>query len=456
MTPSGAALQEMLRYPLFDALFNRRSRRISRGLPEVRAGSLTYKGKLPPQPLSALEEALLIAATGLTGVTFPDRPFQDNQGNAILGTPNLNMVGRIAGSPDNAQGTHFFLINDEGTYFLKRLDEPPTAWPVSEQELLRRAGLSKHLLRPGRLTFPREFPYYLDSNRFLSNVDGSTVLFPVVDMTRQYINALMYLLTEPDGFRPLFVDDRNFYLPAGVGKWKRNGFLNKDIKIPLGVLGPMRTQIEADLLLQNLMLVIQAMGLGGWIHACVGPPYLLGNPYPPARSDGKGLGFRFDKPRFRLLDLLRWGTFLESPRAHPVGLDGLIEGMCPPYYDDMAKAVDAVIALKYGRNGIYQKRDYFTGPNGIFKGDQGGRYVKEVPHYDPRVIECVKDVCTYIHKTHGRFPAHVDAIYVPGVWLQVHHLDLTYYDTLFNGGYTDTQRRHQDLWHGTGDGAAPK
>ncbi len=441
-----AGLRAALDYPLFDALFNRRSRRIARGTAEVRAGSLTYTSQEKPQPLSPLEEAVLIAATGVSGVTFPDRPFQDERGNAILGTPNLNMLGRCAGSPDNAQAAHFFLINDEGTYFLKRSESPPAPWPLSEEELLRRAAECKHLLQPGRLTFPREFPYYLDSNRFLSNVPGSTVLFPVVDMTRQYINALMYLLTERDGSRPVFLDDRNFYLPAGVKKWVRQGFLNKSIKIPLGILGPMRTQIEADLLLQNLMLVIQAMGLGGWIHASVTPPHLLGNPY---ESTQKGLGFTFQKPRFRLLDLLRWGTFLTAPRAHPVGLGDLIRCMCPPYYKTMADAVDAVVAQKYGVQGVYEDRGYF---GRIFKGDGGERYVREVPHYDPRVIECVKDVCTYIYKTHGRFPAHVDAIYVPGVWLQVHHLDLGYYDKLFNGGYTETHRRHQELWHGQAPG----
>jgi hypothetical protein len=435
---------EMKKYPLFEALFNRRSRRISKGIQSVRAGSLSYESTRlgqRPQPLSELEEAILIAATGTSGVTLPDRPFQDDQGADILGTPNLNMIGRTAGGTDNAQGTHFFLINDEGTYFLKKVDGPPAHWPLSREELLTRAGRAKELIQKGRLTFPRGFPYYLDSNRFLSNVPGSTILFPVVDMTRQYINALMYLLTEAEGSRPTFLDDRNFYLLAGVRKWVRNGFLNKDIKLPLGVLGPMRTQIEADLLLQNLMLVIQAMGLGGWIHASVGPPYLLGSPYA---SKERGLGFTWEKPRPRILDLFRWGTFLTAPRAHPVGLRDLIQGMCPPYYKNMADAVDAVIAIKYGSKGIYDDKTYF---NKIFKGNGGERYIKEVPHYDPRVVDCVKDVCNYIHRTHGRFPAHVDAIYVPGVWIQVHHLDLEYYDNLFKNGYTETHAKHQSLWH---------
>ena len=442
MPPENSGYRSALTYPLFDALLSRRSRRIAKGISSVRAGSLTYVSEERPQPLSPLEEAVLVAATGMTGVTFPDRPFQDDRGNAILGTPNLNMIGRIAGSPDNAQATHFFLINDEGTYFLKRPEGPPVSWPTSEEDLIQRAAQCKHVIQRGRLTFPREFPYYLDSNRFLSNVPGSTILFPVVDMTRQYINALMYLLTEPDGSRPVFVDDRNFYLPAGVRRWKRAGFLNKKIKIPLGILGPMRTQIEADLLLQNLMLVIQAMGLGGWIHASVAPPHLLGNPYESMQS---GLGFTFQKPRWHLLDLIRWGTFLTAPRAHPIGLGDHIRCMCPPYYKTMADAVDAVVELKYGTQGIYEDKKYF---GEIFKNDGGQRYLKEVPHYDPRVVQCVKDVCTYIYETHGRFPAHVDAIYVPGVWLQVHHLDLDYYDKLVNGGYTDTHKRHQELWHG--------
>jgi len=81
---------------------------------------------------------------------------------------------------------------------------------------------------------------------------------------------------------------------------------------------------------------------------------------------------------------------------------------------------------------------------------QGDRFRSEVPFYKPEVIECTKDICNYIYNTHGRFPAHVDAIYVPGVWIQAHHLDLAYYDQLFGDGYTETQARHQERWHGGG------
>ena len=452
MFNSSQGLRAALSYSLFDALAHRRSRRISKGIKSVPAGTLSYTSDQPPQPLSALEEAVLIAATGTTGITLPDRPFQDANGNPILGAPNLNMIGRSAGSPDNAQATHFFLINDEGVYYLQKSDSPLT-WPPTPEDLVARAAKSKRLVRKGRPAWPRQFPYYLDSNRFLSNVPGSTILFPVVDLTRQYINALMYLLTEEAGNRPMFVDDRNFYLPAGVHKWKKSGFVNPAIKLPLGVLGPLRTQIEADLLLQNLMLVIQAMGLGGWIHASVSPPYMLSNPHMSTAEDRQqGLPFEWATPRLGLLDLVRWGTFLPKVRAHPVGLkadgDYLIQCLCPPYYTDMADAVQAVVDTKFDKQrGIYEDRAYFRK---AFQGDKGDRYVNEVPHYDPKVIDCVKDVCRYIVHKHGRFPAHVDAIYVPGVWIEVHHLDLRYYDTLFVNGYTQTHKQHEELWHGGG------
>src|SRR4029077_14469807 len=122
---------------------NRRSRRISKGIQSIRAGSNSYTSTAKPQPLTELEEAVLISAVGITGLSFPDRPFEAPDGEKILGTPNLGFLGRAAGSTDNCQATHFFLFNDSGTYFLKRLESTDPSEPVTPEVLIRRAAASK-------------------------------------------------------------------------------------------------------------------------------------------------------------------------------------------------------------------------------------------------------------------------------------------------------------------------
>lgn len=443
--------REALRYPLFDAIFNRRSRRISKGIHSVPAGSLSYTSQHDPQPLSPLEEALLIAATGVTGVTLPDMPFQTEDGKPLVGSPMVQIRGRSASSPDNAQATHFFLINDSGTYFLR---QPKDAGSVQRPDgtldpdrLIAQAEACKVKVLDRRLDFPvRQFPVYVGRNRYVSNVPGSTVLVPVIDMTQQYINGIMFLLTQDDGHRPTFIDDWNFYRQAGVGKWVRNGFLSKKVRLPLGYLGTFRIHIEADLLVQNLLLAIQAMGLGGWVHAAFAGPYLLGSP-DSVKEFGPGLGFRFERPKPWLRRTVKAFWPLPCWQENPVGLDGVLETYTPPYYKDMNAAVDALIAHKYGPGGLYRAPANF---DAVFKPGLAARFVDEVPHYQEEVIEVAKAVCTYIWETYGRFPAHVDAIHVPGVWVQAHHLDLDYYDQLYRRGYTETQARHQSLWHGQG------
>jgi hypothetical protein len=447
-----AGLDALLARPLVESIWRRRTHRVSRGVSLLKAGSMTYTSSQTPLPLSELEEAVLIAISGHTGLTMPDRPFQDpNSGDLIMAKPNLTMDGRTAGSPDNAQGTYFFMINDSGTHFIQKLPSVDRQTALTPQTLIDRARLAKVNVLDHRIdTGDRDFPAYLDSNRFLSNLPGTTIFFPVVDLSHQYINGLMYLLTQPKGHRPTFVDDRNFYRKAGVDKWVRNGFLNSDIKVPLGAVGTLRTQIEADLLLQNLMLVADAMGLGAYIHGSISPPVLLGDPKFTAQY-GKMLGFEFATPPFKLLDIIRWQVLLPSLanlRAHPIGLkvgnDYLMKAKCPPYYATMKAAVDEVMAGKFGPDGIYKNTTMFAQ---IYNGQYGATYLKEASDYGSDVIDCATDICNYIYETHGRFPAHVDAIYVPGVWLQVHHLDIEYYDKYFRDGLTDAHRRHDRHWH---------
>jgi hypothetical protein len=62
------------RYPLFEALFGRRSRRFGLGF-EMPEGPYRYKSAHAPVPLSELEEALLVGAgAGFSGLALWDLP----------------------------------------------------------------------------------------------------------------------------------------------------------------------------------------------------------------------------------------------------------------------------------------------------------------------------------------------------------------------------------------------
>lgn len=432
-----------------------------KGIASISAGNLSYTSTQKAQPLTPLEEAVLIAATGITGVTMPDFPIHSPGGEALLGTPLLEIFGRTASSVDNAQATHFFLINDTGTYLLKRPENPDPNFfkgELTPDKLIAYAEQCKVKVLDKRLDFPREFPFYLDPNRWVSNLPGSTILMPIVDITQQYINGLLYLMSHPDGSRPMIIDDWSLYRPAGVLKWILNGFLNRKLPpIALSGLGTFRIDFEAYMILQNLLLTIQAMGLGGWIHASIVPEGVVGNNFIAryaqkrgvSEADSRGLGFRFSKPGF-------WQYFRRVPHlfspfasfsATPVGLDGLLEGFCPPYYKNMSEAVDAVIALKLKKpGGFFADPKYF---DHVLKPGLAEPYLKDLPHYSEKTIACVKDICNYIYKRYKRFPAHAPAMFVPGVWVQAHHLDLEYYDKFYKGGYSETHANHDRRWHGS-------
>ena len=387
--PTHPGLTDLLRYPLMSALAERRTRRIAQGV-SLSAAALSHTSTNQPKPLSELEEAVLIVSTGLTAPVMHDGPLKKPDGRDELGSPFDHVIGKTASSPDNAHATSFFLINDKGIFLIKTprdrdaqqlLGSLPPQWDQwSEDDWIRVANAVKVQISDSRLEFPREFPYYLGWNKQTSNVPGSTILFPVVDCTRQYINALLTVLAEPDGQRPVFIDDwqrfepadlvesavwlgaqfgfpkRIPYQPIGGIKWVQNGFCNKDISAPLGLQRAIRTDYESFFLLQNLMLVAQAMGLGGWIHSSVFAPWVMHD--DPAKG-WHGLGFRFMTPD------RNWGADwppLPATQPNPVGIDGVLEGLCPPYVASMNDAVDIFIQEKYGPQGMYGDKETFALP----------------------------------------------------------------------------------------------
>ena len=380
-------LRDLFSYPLMSALTERRTRRIPRGH-SVTAGALSHESTNDPAPLTPLEEALLITCiTGITGVTTHDGPLVKPNGKPELGTPFLNIMARTGSSADNAQATHFFMINDDGIFLLRHptgtealamLNEMPRKWSDwKESDWLDVAERCKVRVSNRRVEFPREWPYYLGWNAQASNVPGTTLFYPVVDCTWQYINALLILATEPDGKRSVLMDDWRPFHPKGAVEWLakiggalhlapkipyqpigglkyiRNGFVNKDNVAPLGFAYTLRTDYEAFFYFQNLMLLGQAMGLGGWIHGAVFTPYMWQT--DPAKG-WHGLGFRLEQPK----TLSPWAP-VPASQPNPVGIDGILEGLTPPYVSSMDEAVERVIETKYGAGGTaYGNSEVFS------------------------------------------------------------------------------------------------
>ena len=463
-------LKELFSYPLMDAIVERRTRRLAKG-GSIAAGELSYTSSNQPEALTPLEEAILVVSTGMTGITTHDGPLDKPEGGKELGTPFLNIVGRSGSSADNCQATSLFMINDEGIWLIKKLrgiealealgDLPPKWENWSEEHWLKAADTVKHQISDRRLDFPRTYPYYLGWNKQISNLPGTTIFMPVVDCTRQYINVILILLSEPEGQKPLFVDDWQKFRPQSWADWKawigmnlgltskipyqpiggidraQGGFVNPDNVVPLGLAHVMRTDHECFFLLQNLMLIGQGMGLGGWVHGAVFQPYILER--DPAK-DWHGLGFRMEPPKSAKSV---WAP-LPTPQTNPVGIDGVLEGLCPPYVKSMDEAVDLVIEEKFGAQGAYGDQEVFT--RSYKNRSTGEAFLRNAEPHSKEVIQYTKDICNYIWETYGRFPAHIDAFHVPGIWLQFSHLELEYYQQFYDPALFHRQAKHDELW----------
>ncbi len=425
-------------YSFFEAITNRRSRRVSLGS-EVPGGPTKYKSGRPPVPLDEIEEAMLVlAATGITGILLADLPTQDDRGRDCGANTLISFKGLAYPSPCASHDTRLIYWNDEATYIVK--PELVTAEKVREyvdlddrEKLLRAFRACRVKLFDGRPEYPHTYPTMLPFNIWSSDIAGSTIFLPVADVTFEFINVLLLMCGWADGGM-YFIDDVHGNRPAGCERWAQEGLLNSRLAVPLSAMGNV-SAIEAGFIMQNLVLAEQAMGLGGWIHAHPAALVLLGGT-PLA----KGLGFRFISPKVGRPT--RGAGFGAAPS--PVGLDGHLEPYCPPYYPNMDAAVDAVVATKFGPKGIFTSGSEEPSP---FRGHN--EFLAGMPPHSDKLVQCVKDICNYIYETFGKFPHHVDAVTTPGSWVQAHHLDLDFYDKFYQeGAYAEIQRDHMDIWHG--------
>jgi hypothetical protein len=391
---------------LFRTMFQRRTRRFPQGgkLLSRRAG-LNYTSHEQPVPLNDVETALLCyAAIGITGVTTEEI-------RHLLG--HLTVIGRTAGSPCASLTLHLFYTNDKGVFYY-RADSTDEIIPkervrinTSEDRKIIIQDYEKNTkkLKDGRLDIPREA--IGSAFESMVNLPGTTLFIPIADTTREYINLLFTVLAQ---FRWQLWDEVK-ECPAGVGKWIDNGFLNgsRMTIAQYEAMLPWLCNLEAGMSMQNLSLAATAMGLGSFMMHTIDLPTVM-----------RALDMRFEPIKTESSHL---------SALNPVGIDGVLEGYCPPYRT-VEEAVEEIGKMKWGAEGIYGKKGYNLPIPGIYSD----------------IVELTKSYCSYVYETYGRIPKYHDAMFIP-ILAQIHHLDIGFYEKFFPRYLNEMDRSHMSHWH---------
>lgn len=419
--------QELGSFSLLSALFGRRARRFGLGM-TIPDGPLAYQSQHPPLPLSDTERLLVVlVGAGISGWNFGLPQTETGASDTGCNYP-VRLLGRTYPSAAGIGASELLWTDDSGSYITQLRDlSPDDQREFREIDDLDRllAKLERHIVKLSdqRVTLPKAFPHIEAHNWWVANQPGSMFCVPVVDLTTQVLDGLAILLGE----RALPFDvlrDR----PAGnLEPFIRQGLIDPDRRVPLFDFEQylLATAVaEISMLNHNIVLFLQAIGLGGWFYSGVNPASLLG---ASANEGIPGFGFRF-------VEDARW------PGPNPVGLDGYFEGICPPYQRDMAASVQAFVNRKFGPGGTYDPA--LPGPyrdNATVKG--------RVHRYTPEFVACLTEVAQYIFDTYGKFPASLPSIYAR-FYAQVQHIDLDFYDKFFGpDAYLATHRDHLQKWH---------
>lgn len=422
MLPPG--VEDALRMPLVEALFGRRARRFLLGA-SIPDGPLAYTSRHEPLPLTELEQIMMLTAAG--GNTGWHYLIMHNARYAPH-LPNYAMAagGRTFPSAAGFHTSDLFFTDDQGTYFMGTRDAPAIADRAADGTLDAATVIEAHRARirklgDGRLVIPAAEPYMEGHNTWCANAPGSTLIIPVADLAQHMVATLCYYVQNGHGL----YDDRHRQRIPGLDRFRR--LIDVDSPLPLTAIEQLalaECTAELSAACYAGMLMLQAMGLGGWMYDGIDPLTVLGasgNPNVP------GLGFHAAADD-------RW------PLPNVTGLPGVFEGYCPPHFPNMRAAVEALVQRKFG-------------PGGPFSSDTPGpwresaRVRGSAQVHSEEFKDCVTLMAQYIYDRFGKFPGTVPSIFVL-TYLQAHHLDLEFYDRFFApGAYLTTHAHHMERWH---------
>jgi hypothetical protein len=420
------------RYPLLTALRERRSRRFGLGM-KMPAGPLAFQSRHKPVPLTEAEEgALVFAGCGVTGHALADLCYAKGEGGNIMG----GLAARTIASGDGLQTVALIVINDKATWLIRRPRELPAGDLPELIELGRRGSFTELYqrtrvkLKEGRATMSTEPLFNINANRWSAHAPGTTCFLPVNDLTFMYINGLLEILNETTG--TFLLDERNHFRPAGLGRFARSrgGHLEDDPH--QGRVATVRqveqfvtefVTLEQGMLLQNLGLMAQALGLGGF-------PNFANHEFGWFQA----LDFRMEQmPASRYVGAgpvvsFAMNALKRNPNVpYPIGLERngevLLKPFCPPYFKSMTEAVRAVVEVKFGANGVFR-----GGGSSVW--NKHDEVTREVPPISEPAIAATTAYCEYLWGRYGRFPVYMPP-YRTVLAFQACHLDAEFYDRFY-------------------------
>ncbi|MCE7980164.1 MAG: hypothetical protein DYG89_03145 [Caldilinea sp. CFX5] len=413
---------------LMALLRGRRSRRFAPGM-AITSGPFTYPSHYAPTPLTEAEEAALaFAACGVTGYALADLAYGKGHGGQML----AGLLGRTVASPDAINAVSVVVTNDEATYLLKRpQDFAPTEFRelvtlAQQGELTALYRRSRVKIKEGRAAPPVQPGYNFNINRWSLYAPGSSYLLPINEITAIYMNALLEAFDETMGL--FMLDERNNLQPAGIGRFgqSKGGHL---VDTDAGRLGTIQAielslaeavAVEQGMVLQNIALMAQALGLGGF------PNF--------ARHEWgwfEALAFRMGKmSASRYLGAPRWAGLIARllgketilPIVQGLERDGqvLLKPFCPPYYPTMTVAVKAFVESKFGPQGVFRG----GAVNSAWREPQGA--AQQIPAPSEAAIAATIAYCEYVYQRYGRFPAY-SAPFRTVLGYQSAHVDIEFY-----------------------------
>src|ERR687897_1610953 len=208
----------------------------------------------------------------------------------------------------------------------------PTGYPTSMRYWMPTGAGYANYLTTGYTFLPKS-PME-GHNTWCANRPGSTLLIPVGDIAQHMIAVLCFMVQ--NGYA--LYDDVNGELIPGLERY--SDLVDLEEPLPLTFMETYSiTECTAELSTSCYagMLMLQAMGLGGWMFDGIDRYTVLGASGDP---EVPGLGFRYDTDK-------RW------PLPNPTGLPGVFAGYCPPHYPDMRAAVEAFAERKFGPGGPF-------------------------------------------------------------------------------------------------------